>query len=95
MKHTPGPWTVEYDPHSYMSSDAKILAGEDSDIIAYVDPAFGTANANLIAAAPDTLEALKLIRRYAESRDNEGLAGYAQGCALADKAIAKAEGRES
>lgn len=57
MKHASGPWTIEETDDSLF-----ILQGEDSDQIAQVDKAFGNGNAHLIAAAPELLEALEVIR---------------------------------
>lgn len=71
--HTPGPW--EWDaglvppdgPHRY--ADIYVNGGET--IIAEFNDNIpeGRANARLIAAAPDMLEALKLIKRKLESDD--------------------------
>lgn len=69
MKHTPGPWTIDdgdteaygvfasdQNAICYLSANANAgdgLRGESTD----------RANANLIAAAPDMLEALEEIKR--------------------------------
>jgi hypothetical protein len=66
-EHTQGPWRVgptQQEPHGIQS--VLILAGEDAvrfgvakvAIIDFRDAEQATANANLIAAAPDLLEAL-------------------------------------
>ena len=104
-KHTPGPWSVLHATGRPWSITAD---GRDEDagntlLVATCDPyaedaAPGNdaeANAALIAAAPDMLEALRCIRDGVES----GL--YAVGgrdaaevCyEVADAALAKAEGR--
>lgn len=84
-KHTPGPWTWEY------SRDRKCIfingrmAQVDAD-----DPDPGEdpeANANLIAAAPEILEALKAFNSARSPED------WARATMLTDAAIAKAEGR--
>lgn len=91
MSHTPGPWTAEGS-----------IIGADRTVVAYRvnRPAGGNqrvedANARLIAAAPDLLEACKL----AKDRITE-LANDADCCWLdwpgayeIDAAIARAEGR--
>ena len=56
-KHTPGPWRFE--PHSvdsnYMLIYCSNTPGEGDNVRGYC----GAANARLIAAAPDLLEALR------------------------------------
>jgi hypothetical protein len=78
--HTPGPW--KYDDF-YV-----VAAGEDEDVICEVWVTH-KANAALIAAAPEMLEALKLSYPLLECSD-EGEAATAAILAV----IAKAEGRE-
>ena len=51
-KHTPGPWRVD-------NTWGLIIAGENDEIAACHSGI--EANANLISAAPDMLEALKLV----------------------------------
>lgn len=74
-KHTPGPWEVSsgdnYEVRSpLMPKEFPHLFKNDStgDFVAYIGnhaDDFGWANANLIAAAPDLLEALeKLLDVY-------------------------------
>ncbi len=55
-KHTPGPWEVDHDA---------IYCAESGDIIAEIDFARDeySANARLIAASPDLLEALEEARK--------------------------------
>lgn len=50
------------------------------------------ANANLLSAAPDLLEALELFVRYEGSKDNEGYAQLSLAMKLGQSAIAKARG---
>jgi hypothetical protein len=97
-KHTPGPWkearinslTINVVPHSIHGFKAQVVGGGDGQMVAH---AFGKtsaeaeANAHLIAATPDLLEALRWVR-----------ANYACGATVEinahiDAAIAKAEGR--
>lgn len=107
-KHTPGPWDLcEAHPCSH---GARVLAG--CRIIATVVGGIGRratksgrANARLIAAAPDLLEALRAVEWSGESHDEDGdpvdacpwcgsVVGDAHDakCKVA-AAIAKAEGR--
>ena len=63
-KHTPGPWYVE------MGNDCRLVVDAQECVVAIVkspdvDPdEWETANAKLIAAAPDLLEACKQAARY-------------------------------
>jgi hypothetical protein len=63
-KHTPGPWTVEKftREHEWVRMRARVTDGEDT-VAQLFDSAFedrNHANARLIAAAPEMLEALEL-----------------------------------
>jgi len=86
-KHTPGPWRVTGTMTKYV--EAKIGNGRIQEVASVgpteADKGYGSeqnANAMLIAAAPDLLEALKAMRdKYGE------YACYASD--LADAAIAK------
>lgn len=87
-KHTPGPWKVAAIPGAVIAVDnttiAKVFYGERSVC---------DANARLIAAAPELLEALKGL----ESRHEPGVfcdhaAAPCDRCDAARVAIAKAEG---
>jgi hypothetical protein len=53
-KHTPGPWTAEHgsDDYFYVATEDGVSFPRDEQ----------KANAHLIAAAPEMLEALKLVR---------------------------------
>lgn len=53
-KHTRGPWIIEID-EGYCTA----LVSEEGDIICQFDQDPSKANARLIAAAPDLLEALQ------------------------------------
>jgi len=55
MKHTPGPWRVDY-ATGIRGADEKVVAYVLSD--ASIDPA---PDARLIAAAPELLEALEML----------------------------------
>lgn len=85
--HTPAPWEVRtplMDPNAYdvYGGGAQITRGYWAHN--------GKADARLIAAAPDLLEALRRIDRIA-CEHQRGAIGEAQ--AVARAAIAKAEGK--
>lgn len=100
-KHTQGPWKAEISTNGFAASGwvAKVCGNYDGDCgddLATVTTAFApggreipreewAANARLLAAAPDMLEALKMIRDGCGPDTWEGQ----KACA----AIAKAEGR--
>lgn len=82
-QHTPGPWKTNGDPY--------VSTGDGKHSIAFTDcrgisDAEAKANARLIAAAPDLLEALKDCRRALE------VSGHTGELAIVDAAIAKVEG---
>jgi len=94
--HTPGPWT--FDPKSVHGM--YWVKGWDNHPIAYVEHqesavprCYHDANARLISAAPDLLEALQGIVRQAEiAFIDGGRNGYAEIEKKARTAIAKAIG---
>jgi hypothetical protein len=107
-KHTPGPWKVVRDGNPLSAGIVAVIEHSPDRHIAVEEDHFGgpwcapdtwEANARLIAAAPELLEALReACRLYAEY----GLvAGHVEGDPLAvgrwigaaRAAIAKAEGR--
>lgn len=67
-KHTPGPWTVEHDGPSlaFVTAKAETITGAKWGIVCSVTSDFehGEANARLIAAAPELLEALEWARDH-------------------------------
>lgn len=64
MEHTPGPWTAELD------ADRWIITGDGSSVaLLYHARASDTANARLIAAAPDLLDLARLIAAHFEGTD--------------------------
>ncbi|BBV03967.1 hypothetical protein [Providencia rettgeri] len=110
FKHTPAPWVVDARAMSAINSSTKHVAlvnyshhGRDKDV-------FGDehkANAHLIAAAPELLEALQSIQqslaKYIEAANNIGVEVTADGFYLghaidveekAKQAIAKAIGQQ-
>lgn len=112
-KHTPGPWELTGDP-CHFDTLTSVRGGPSEirgkglkwrqlmvEIGGYADPATAEANARLIAAAPDLLEALQelLAAERANSleivgRDTDGHPLNAAGVARkkARAAIAKATG---
>ena len=96
-KYTPGPWTVD---ESHI--DGAINAGKrhvalanfynchDEEVRVTRDQQ--KANAHLIAAAPEMLEALKKAVDALELADDSGTPGLRKIIAEADAAIRKAEG---
>lgn len=102
-KHTAGPWIVWNDRHgnlSVRSANERDTKDETYLEIAtevgglrtwknFKDHSEEEANARLIAAAPELLEALEAMREAAEMEDWDG---RSSAYALAEKAIAKATG---
>ncbi len=90
VKHTPGPWevgsTIESDTQAIIHDGDSVLA-----ILTTIPP--NPANARLIAAAPDLLEACMTLVG-SEDNDDPMAAGMMLGCAveIARAAIAKATG---
>lgn len=99
-KHTPGPWTLTEDDFVY------IITGPNGQHLAEVERKFtndivigegdisaeeGLANAQIMNAAPELLDALKACHLQMLQSNNQS--GYAQEAnQLAIAAIAKAEG---
>lgn len=96
--HTPGPWTVggdsgnawiqPLDPAASCICDL-VVSGFDRDTCETFMTAIDEANANLIAAAPDLLAALKELLTFAPSPWSE----QRHAIERSEAAIAKAEGR--
>lgn len=90
IKHTPGPWTV--DPH--IASQVCQPAGSKRRRIRCPPDASGFADARLIAAAPDLLEALTRIAKVTDVGAETITPIYIKSLRnLARAVIAKAEGR--
>ena len=89
-KHTPGPWTIE----TINKDHARIWTAENSLIAELYHPHgpfYPTlANASLIAAAPDLLEALEHITQTPEYKFL-----YPGTVSMIEQAISKAKGRQS
>ena len=90
MKHTLGPWMKEIE--HIVSRDENGYCRNDSNSICVLYGPDAEANAHLIAAAPDLLEACNLIDFIPEGWEMP--LGWNQIAAQIRKAIAKAEGRE-
>ena len=96
--HTPGPWEIEED-------DCILYIGDGEELIASVDldawPDISRANARLIAAAPELLEATReSLNVLARVHEDGGCPAceeeYQHNCPVLlglEAAIAKAEGR--
>lgn len=86
-KHTPGPWVVD---RTHPELERNVVWSGDQIIASVVNDQHGNADANarLVAAAPELLEALRYMVANAEAE------GWSE-MMLADAtaAIAKAEGR--
>ena len=90
MKHTPGPWVIGLET----TDDTAQIIGHDGGHIAYIERDPVAANANLIAAAPDLLLALKAFKYWADTyTSTRDALRCEEATALAEAAIAKAEGR--
>jgi hypothetical protein len=91
-EHTPGPWKYHYDAdgdHVILSDSGTIIAVTGGD--GYVMRLIDEANARLLSAAPEMLEALNEFLAYSEchcTRTND--------CAfcMGEAAIKKAQGEE-
>ena len=87
-KHTPGPWDWQ---RPFRRNLAKCLSGGGRPLLRCID--VSDADANLIAAAPDLLEALVMVRDADEDCKRDGLPTIPPAArAKIDAAIAKAEG---
>jgi hypothetical protein len=99
-KHTPGPWQVGMAFDNYGTTEIAIehmtTAGNLIIAVALDGLQGQDANARLIAAAPDLLEALKYCRQKIEYMRAHG-EWYSPGKAteMADAAIAKATGEQA
>ena len=101
QKHTPGPWQIksDHEPHLIIGNvDGETVAGFTSysfDFIASIEDEYGEmtdhANARLILAAPELLEAAQKALNYIANTENELGMTLGSGDMLRD-AIAKATG---
>lgn len=88
-KHTPGPWKVDKRERETLITAAAMpyVAAVSSSL--HGQPGTGEANARLIAAAPDLLDALQCYVMLYASLDTEGKQKLRD---RAEAAITKAEG---
>lgn len=98
MKHTPGQWEVRNTRAPVLAIYKKTLrmsAGRIASVpIRDGYTKVADANARLIAAAPELLEACKtFLTQWREKMTSDGVSVPDKGIDLAVKAIAKAEGR--
>lgn len=96
-KHTPGPWSVDWEASNLFSDySARAWINADGMHIGYVDgpnSAERTANASLIAAAPDLLTALRVVLRDHMAVHGEGDLEMQPALFQARAAIARATGK--
>jgi len=98
-QHTPGPWYA-YQPAEGRTRIGRSLNGLSADYVCTLfDGPNKTANARLIAAAPELLDALKDTAGYLEAIDNAAnqigeRSAIQTKLATIRAAIAKAEGRK-
>jgi hypothetical protein len=93
--HTPGPWVATARTNAHIDIDAPGQHGYGATKVASTSLYKHEANARLIAAAPDLLEALKAILPFIPntSASEGGASKYSENVRAADKvraAIAKA-----
>jgi hypothetical protein len=88
-KHTPGPWftTKSSDHNAICHVGRRWIIGSTLALSHFGDV---DADAKLLAAAPDLLEALKNVIAGLSMGDDEGLIEYAEQMIAARAAIAKA-----
>lgn len=91
-KHTPGPWIISQDDeflHVYdvMTPTGYYVASTHDGVEGKCN---SEANARLIAAAPDLLEALQMVSEYIRTMKQDGH----QYVVAIDAAIAKATGND-
>ena len=95
-KFTPGPWTLIWHGREVYPYPLSIHTEDDSMWIARDGTISTLANARLIAAAPEMLEALASIRQFSsaiERGEEPWREGVQEITRMALAAIAKAEGR--
>ena len=94
MGHTPGPWRIG---KSYAEGEIAIRNGNDMEeclaVVCSINEVEPEANAQLISAAPELLEACKLAHEIAFF--NQHVSGMIALAEICRKAIAKAEGGEN
>ena len=96
-KHTPGPWAPDYAEHDCPHQDVKIKAGKRGVCRVWMDNApvedynrEQRANARLIAAAPELLEALEGLLAKFEDLEELCASEFGAGQVTAEETAAKA-----
>ena len=88
-------WQTNLSPAPWRGDHGEIYDAKDNVVVfmAVDGERFNHANESLIAAAPELLEALKILRtQFGDYKDGDGATKF-HACNIADAAIAKAEGR--
>ena len=96
MTHTPGPWGIEHGDEFEIVSRSPHLSATVAIVAARIPSETARADASLIAAAPELLEALKTAREciaycrraHSDAQSGDGIPVEV----FIDAAIAKAEG---
>ena len=98
--HTKGPWEFDpphdngtYEGAFYSGDEAVCKFGDSETFYNTCGDAPSTANAHLIAAAPDMYEALKELVRIDNSYEQVTASMESAAFDAAEKAISKAEGK--
>ena len=99
-KHAPGPWMVLDTPESmyapfWIVAKSNVSLAAKMRVASIDDEPEARANARLIAAAPELLEALKQLLRQVDESGNGDASdfGWPSATHAARAAIAKAEGQ--
>lgn len=87
-QHTPGPWDIVDDIYVLCAEELTICKTEQAHSVRSHET--NTANARLIASAPDLLEALQVLTELCEGKEIFSLS-----IAQSHEAIAKATGEET
>ena len=90
MKHTPGPWHVHMG--QLIKCEVGLVIADVERNPSHISKAARVANAHLIAAAPELLEAARMMADLVDDLLVQAGANYADELAAARAAIAKAEG---
>lgn len=90
VRHTPGPWFAIQYANQWCIQSEEGYEGANSDVLdeEFTDKA--EANAHLIAAAPDLLAALEVLKAWVGKLSD--WAGQDPPCEIVDAAIIKATG---
>ena len=92
-KYTPGPWNIYFNSQDNLVIRKMFEDGAESHVIARCHSGF--ENSRLIAAAPDLLEALKvMVRDYGAAHAACGDLEMSPALLQAHRAIARATGEE-